>query len=117
MKPLNLVSCSIRTTKINSYVIDQIEIDLKHINYGLDAKRGYGQKPRSNFSAHDIISFFEALDGLELNFEKDDQWEYFIVDKPFFVMKKKYRMVFCINPSESRVAGVITLFQIRRGSI
>ena len=116
MKPANLVLCSIRPTSINSYLVEKIEIDLKHINYGLDSKKGYGQKARSNFKAEDIIKFFEALNGLEADFEADGYWHYFIVDKLFFKEKKKYRMVFCIDRREPSITGIITFFQIKRGN-
>ncbi len=46
MKPADLILRSIRPTIINSFVIKQIELDLKHINYGLDPKKGYGRKAR-----------------------------------------------------------------------
>ncbi len=115
MKPADLILRSIRPTIINSYVIEKIEIDLKHVNYGLDHKKGYGRKARSSFEAEDIIRFFESLNGLEVGFEAEDQWEYFIVDKPFFEKRKKYRMVFCIDRNEPSITGIITFFQIKRG--
>jgi hypothetical protein len=61
--------------------------------------KGYGHKVRSSFEAEDIILFYESLNGLEIGFEADGHWEYFIVDKPFFEKRKKYRMVFCIDRS------------------
>lgn len=61
MKPVDLVICSIRPTLVNSYLIKTIEVDLKHINYGLDRIKGYGKKARSNFNIDDIVLFFESL--------------------------------------------------------
>jgi hypothetical protein len=58
MKPADLILRSIRPTIINSYVIEKVEIDLKHVNYGLDPKKGYGGKARSNFEAEDLVRFF-----------------------------------------------------------
>jgi hypothetical protein len=115
MKPVDLIIRSIRPTIINSYVIEKIEIDLKHVNYGLDPVKGYGGKARSSFEAEDIIRFFESLNGLEIGFEADGHWEYFIVDKPFFEKRKKYRMVFCIDRNGPNITGIITFFQIKRG--
>jgi hypothetical protein len=68
MKPADLILRSISPTIINSYVIEKIEIDLKHVNYGLDPEKGYGRKARSSFEAEDIIRFFESLSGLEVGF-------------------------------------------------
>ena len=115
MKPTDLILRSIRPTIINSYVIEKVEIDLKHINYGLTPEKGYGRKARSCFEAEDIIRFFESLNGLEVGFEIEDHWEYFIVDKPFLERKKKYRMVFCIDRREPNITGIITFFQVKRG--
>jgi hypothetical protein len=39
MKPLNLTKLTISTTKINDYLIKKLEIDLIHINYGLNRKK------------------------------------------------------------------------------
>ncbi len=61
MKPADLVLCSIRPTWINSYQIKKIEVDLRHINYGLDQVKGDGSKARSNFTIEDIILFFDPL--------------------------------------------------------
>ena len=36
MRPANLESIEIRQTQINSYFISRLEVDLQHINYGLD---------------------------------------------------------------------------------
>ncbi|MDH4467952.1 MAG: hypothetical protein QE271_07830 [Bacteriovoracaceae bacterium] len=115
MKPGGLILRSIRPTIINSFVIERIEIDLKHINYGLDPKKGYGQKARSTFVIEDIIRFFESLNGMEIEFNFDDGWEYFVVDKSFFDKMIIYRMVFCIDHKEPSICGIITFFQIKRG--
>ena len=115
MKPADLILRSIRPTIINSYVIEKVEIDLKHVNFGLDPKKGYGRKARSNFEAEDLVRFFESLDGLDIGFEADDRWEYFVVDKPFFEKTRKYRMVFCIDRKEPNITGIITFFKIKRG--
>jgi len=44
LKPENLISKSIKETRINDYVINQVEIDLKHINYGLDDNKNYREE-------------------------------------------------------------------------
>ncbi len=117
MKPADLVTCSIRPTLINTYQIKTIEVDLRHINYGLDPEKGYGKKARSNFKIEDIVLFFESLNNLEIDSEKDGDWEYFVADKVFFGKRKKYRIVFCIDRKSSHVSGIITLFQVKRSTL
>lgn len=117
MKPVDLVICSIRPTLVNSYLIKTIEVDLKHINYGLDRIKGYGKKARSNFNIDDIVLFFESLNNLEINADQDENWEYFVVDKAFLGKKKKYRMVFCIDKRSPHVSGIITFFQVKRSQL
>ena len=113
MKPKDLIRCSIRPTIINSYLIKEIEVDLKHINYGLNLEKGYGIDARSNFDMTDIARFFESLHQIEINSVPDENWEYFVVDKSFFC-KKKYRMVFCIDRNEPNTSGIITFYGIKR---
>ncbi len=117
MKPENLVTHSIRPTWINSYQIKKIEVDLRHINYGLDQIKGYGNKARSYFTIEDIVLFFESLNNLEVSPEKDEDWEYFVVDKFFFDKRNKYRIVFCIDKKSPHVSGIITLFQVKRRTL
>ncbi len=116
MKPVNLITRLIRPTLINSFMIKKLEIDLRHINYGMDSEKSYARKPRSSFGENDIVEFFESLNGLEATPSYDDNWEYFVVDKPFFEKKKRYRIVFCIDLNEPGTCGIITLFQVKRGN-
>lgn len=114
MKPVDLVCSSIRPTQINSYLITSIEVDLRHINCGLDRNKGYGKKRRSNFKIEDIILCFESLKFLEIDSEQEGDWEYFVVDKDFFGKRKKYRMVFCIDQKLPHNSGIITFFELKR---
>ena len=114
MKPADLIHCSIRPTQVNSYLIKTIEVDLKHINYGLDQTKGYGKKTRSDFKIEDVVLYFESLNLLEINSNQYGNWEYFVVDKTFFDKKKKYRIVFCIDQKSPSCSGIITLYQIKR---
>lgn len=112
MKPENLISKSIKETRINDYVINLVEIDLKHINYGLDDNRNYREERRSNLQIADIISFFESLSDVDLDCDSDDAFDYFVVEKTFFTPAKLYRMVFCIEKKLPTTSGIITMFQI-----
>ena len=57
MKPAELKIKRINKTRINAYIISTLEIDLKHINYGLTRNKGYGKKKRSNFSVDEVAIF------------------------------------------------------------
>ncbi len=113
MKPVELIKSRINPTKINDYIISVIEVDLKHINYGLDIERQYNKKQRSHFKIEEIISFFESLHLSEINSNEDENWEYFAINKTFY-KNKKFRMVFCIDRLSPNISGVITFFEITR---
>jgi hypothetical protein len=116
MKPESLTKCLINPTWINSYLIKKLEVDLKHINFGLDFSKGYAKNNRSNFTIEEIAQFFESLDQIEMNSELEAEWEYFVIDKKFFNKNKKYRIVFCIDKRQPDVSGIITFYRIKRSS-
>lgn len=115
MKPENLVKINIRITKINDYVIKKLEIDLTHVNYGLNKKKELNTKPRSHFTVRDVVSIFESLDGIIFEPESDDEYEYFMIDRVFTIHKKKLKLVFCIEILTPDTAGVITLYVLKKG--
>lgn len=117
MKPDDLKSRRIKDTQINDYVINRLEIDLRHINYGLDENKNYHKKRRSSLSIENICEFFESLNEIELDFQSDDKFDYFMVEKLFFIPPKKYRMVFCIEKSLPSTSGIITMFQINKDDL
>ena len=115
MKPKHLKIKRIKPTRINDYRITTLEIDLKHINYGLTkSKSGYQTKKRSNFSTDDVADFFQSLNGIELEFDSDDRYDYFVVERNYFDTSQRYRMVFCIERNRVSTSGIITLFRIER---
>lgn len=114
MKPHGLVRCSINPTWINYYFIREIEVDLRHINYGLDHVKVYSEFPRSDFQIGDIQIFFESLSYLAFVPDKVEDWEYFVTEKRFFDKNKIHKIVFCINQTQPHVAGIITLFRLKR---
>tara|TARA_Y100000590_G_scaffold441325_1_gene567837 strand:+ start:185 stop:556 length:372 start_codon:yes stop_codon:yes gene_type:complete len=114
VKPKDLKKQKIKNTRINDYEVTLLEIDLIHINYGLGSDHKYRSKKRSSITVNMVSKFFESLDGMEIEAEKDDLFDYFVVDKNFFEQMKRYRMVFCIERSESSTCGVITMFQIKK---
>ncbi len=115
MKPEQLKITKIKLTRINGYQISTLEIDLIHINYGLTKKKGYGSKKRSNFTEADVANFFQSLDGIELNVEADDAYDYFIAEKKYISNQLKYKIIFCIRRDQPTTSGIITLFQTKKG--
>ena len=114
MKPKDLKIKKIKTTRVNDYQINKLEIDLAHINYGLAKSKGYRKKKRSSFTADDIADFFHSLDGIELEFNSDDRYDYFVVERNYFSASQRHRMVFSIERGKSSTSGIITLFQMKR---
>lgn len=115
MKPKDLVKININTTRINDYAIRKLEINLVHINYGLNKKKQLNTKPRSNFTVRDVVSIFESLDGIVFEPERDEECEYFMIDRVFMIHKKKLKLVFCIEILAPDTAGVITLYVLKKG--
>ena len=116
MKPSDLKIKKIKVTTINDYSINTLEIDLKHINYGLTSDGEYRKKKRSNYTVENIAEFFVSLDGVELEYDMDEEYDYFVIEKNYFIQSKKFRMVFCIERSKPTISGIITLFQLKGGS-
>jgi len=112
MKPKELEKIKIRPTLINDYLITQIEVDLLHINHGLDKSKNYKKKARSHFTIRDVASLFESLTGTELVPSTHDGYEYFVVENNFFNDDRLYRMIFCIEQKNNATSGIITFYRI-----
>ena len=114
MKPANLSIIIIPPVNIGLTIITKLEIDLTHINYGLDIKtKTYKSKIRSDFSEIEVAQIFSSLDKMILSPSglKND-FMYFA--KEINYLAKDYLMTFCINKYEIHAAGIITLYQIRK---
>ena len=72
-----------------------------------------GKKNVQAFLLMMLQSFLSRLTGIELEFDSDEEYGYFVIEKSFFVDSKKFRMVFCVERSKPTTSGVITLFQIK----
>ena len=67
IKPHDLTLIKIDPVNIGLTIIAYLEIDLNHINYGLDiSKKTYNKKARSNFTDLDIVHIFDELNGSNL---------------------------------------------------
>ena len=113
MKPTHLEVVKIPTTNIGIAQISELEIDLEHINKGLNPRNKKAHnKPRSNYTGFEIAQFFTLLDGyfLDPTGKKDD---YLYFAQTINIKHQNHMMVFCIHKNSTHVAGVITFYKIK----
>lgn len=105
---------TISPVNIGLAVITKLEIDLVHVNYGLESKtKKYRIKARSNFSEIEVANIFSALDGFFLN-PSGKKGDYLYFDYKIIYLKKIFMLAFCINRYSTKTAGIITLYKIRK---
>jgi hypothetical protein len=73
-----------------------------------------GKKKRSSFTVDNVAEFFISLGGIELEFDSDEEYDYFVIEKSYSIESRQFRIVFCIERSKPTISGIITLFQIKR---
>lgn len=114
MKPSNLSIIEITPINIGLTVIKKLEIDLCHINYGLnEITKDYNKKARSNFTELEVTYIFNTLDGFFLSPSGiHETYMYFAQEIDY--LKKDYLLVFCIDKKSIHTAGVITLYKIKK---
>ena len=113
MKPSHLEVVKIPTTNIGITQISELEIDLEHINKGLNPRNKKAQtKPRSNYTGLDIAQVFILLEGFFLNpCGKKDDYLYFA--QTIIIKNQNYMLVFCIHKNTPQIAGVITFYKTK----
>lgn len=115
MKPTNLCVILIHPVNIGLTLITKLEIDLTHINHGLDHKtKRYKKSRSSNFSEIEIeiANIFYTLDGFFLNpLGKKDDYLYFDYEMEFLI--SNYKLAFCIHKQSIQTAGIITFYKIK----
>lgn len=113
MKPTNLSIIVIPPVSIGITIVEKLEIDLTHINYGLDPEtKKYKKKARSNFSEIEVANIFESFNGFFLSPSgKKDNYLYFAYRVEYH--KREYMLAFCINKESIKTAGIITLYKIK----
>lgn len=112
MKPESLSVIKIPSVNIGLALISKLEIDLTHVNYGLDKSKNYRKIARSNFSEVEIADIFNSLDGFFLNpTGKKDNYLYFSFEINY--QKNNYMLTFCISINSTDTAGIITLYKIK----
>jgi hypothetical protein len=55
------------------------------------------------------------LNGVIFESERDEEYEYFMIDRVFTIHKKKLKLVFCTEILTPDTAGVITLYVLKKG--
>lgn len=116
MKPLCLEVIEIDPIALGTFKISKVEIDLMHVNYGLDPlTKKVKTKSRSNLTSLEIINLFRLLDGIFIEpTSKDDNYLYFAQDLYAFWSKNWFRLVFCIEIQVPSTARIITIYQLKQ---
>ncbi len=116
MKPLNLDITNIHPIKVGNFVINKLEIDLRHVNYGLDPKtKDFRKRARSQLTLEEVIKLFQLLDGLEIGPSTiSEGYAYFSSEVYPFWLKCWFKLIFCIELNNSKTAGVITVYQVKK---
>lgn len=116
MKPLSLENVKIEPINIGAFTIHKLEIDLRHINYGLDPlTKRFRTIARSNFCVEEVINIFRLLDDLVIEPTSIiEGYAYFSHEVSPFWLKGWFRLVFCIELKAPKAAGIITIYQLKK---
>lgn len=116
MKPFKLHVVKIRPIFLGGFEINKLEIDLKHVNYGLDPKtKLFKKRARSSFSIEEVIKIFFLLDGITIMPTSiSSGYGYFSTEVYPFWLKNWYRLIFCIELCSPKTVGIITIYQIKK---
>ncbi len=116
MRPSDLIIVKLdNAVRVSVFLIGWLEIDLNHINFGLNQKtKEFSKKARSNFNKEDIVKIFELLNDLIVGpIEKTGEYFYFSTEVEPNWLKGKYKLIFCVNENINHTAGVITLYKLK----
>ena len=116
MKPLNLDIVKIHPITVGDFIINKLEIDLKHVNYGLDPKtKDFRKRARSKLTVEEVIRLFQLLDGNVIGPTTiSDGYAYFTSEVYPFWLKSWFKLIFCVELNNPKTAGVITVYQIKK---
>ena len=116
MKPLNLDIVKIHPISVGDFIINKLEIDLNHVNYGLDPKtKTFRKRARSKLTVEEVIRMFHLVDGIVIGPTTiSDGYAYFSSEVYPFWLKSWFRLIFCVELNKPRTAGVITVYQIKK---
>lgn len=116
MKPLDLDIVKIQPITVGGFIINRLEIDLKHVNYGLDPKtKEFRKRARSKLTVEEVIKLFQLLDGNVVGPTSiSEKYAYFASEVYPFWLKSWFKLIFCVELNNSQTAGVITVYQIKK---
>lgn len=116
MKPLNLDIVKIHPITVGDFIINKLEIDLKHVNYGLDPKtKEFRKRARSKLTVEEVIRLFQLLDGNVIGPTTiTERYAYFTSEVYPFWLKSWFKLIFCVELNNPKTAGVITVYQIKK---
>lgn len=113
MKPVLLEIVPIRVVRVNDFNITLLEIDVLHINFGLDGTKKLNKGQRSYFLVEDIVALFRLLDGVYIEpHYSSDHFDYYVA--VVSQMQKSFKIVFCIEKEQPTTAGIISLYRIKK---
>lgn len=115
MRPFELVVVEIPFVVLGNYEFNKLEIDLRHINYGLDPKtKEFRKKARSKFSIEEVIRIFQLLDGLVIEeASRSNGYIYFALEVYILWLKAWFKVIICVAEASPKTAGVITIYRIK----
>jgi hypothetical protein len=108
-----------RPITFNGKLFTSAEIEIDHINYGLDPNTAQLKtRKRSQFTVKDVLEFLRLLDGEALMRTRRERGRDIFVVQLLSPLTGKtlggtYRMVFSTSQAEKELIGAITLFKIR----
>lgn len=116
MKPSDLDIVKIHPITVGDFLINKLEIDLKHVNYGLDPKtKAFNKRIRSKITVEEVIRLFLLLDGITIKPTSIlNGYAYFSSEVYPFWLKSWFRLIFCVELNSPKTAGVITVYQIKK---
>ena len=116
MKPTNLSTIVIPPVDIGLAIITKLEIDLAHVNHGLEQlTKSYRSISRSNFSEVEVANIFSNLNGFFIRSSgKSGEYLYFTYVLEY--LTKNYLLIFCVHKLTTDTAGIITLYQVKKRS-
>lgn len=115
MKPSKLDSIAIEPVHIGKFTITKLEIDLMHVNHGINLKTSdYNIKARSKYTKEDVVEFFAQLDGAFLEPENETKGYWYFAQELELDGRRKFLISFCIDKYERNCAGIITIYQIKK---
>jgi hypothetical protein len=116
VKPRKLKIVRIKEKQVGPFVIEKLEIDLDHINYGLNSNsKELNRELRSTYTIEEVVTFFLEVNADVLRTPQIKKgYIYFTVLIQLEGNKKMLRLVFCVSLLQPDTAGIITMYQCKK---